>query len=104
MADSDQENEGRTFSDIPYRWSGSATDDEIHQVYEHLKRERFWITETYDSGKNHAGKNPGLTLRMPEGRFANVELDGYVFMVFAILDSVSVNRFTKEEWESLPKA
>jgi hypothetical protein len=91
--------EDRTFPDIPYEWSGNVTDEEIHQVYEHLKRERFFVTEAYDGHKNHAGNNPGLVLKYPESRFANVRMNGYVYFVFSILETVVVTRYTEEAWE-----
>ena len=65
MAAESQNNEDRTFPDIPYKWSGKVTDEEIHQVYEHLKRERFWISEAHNSRKKPRGQGAGVRAEIP---------------------------------------
>ena len=85
------------FPDIPYEWTGELTDAEFHAVFEHFRRERFFIGEAYDAKKNHE-RGPGLALRMPEIKFTSARIGDYYYMVMHVMDSVYAWQFTPEQW------
>ncbi|WP_449246277.1 hypothetical protein [Desulfarculus baarsii] len=85
------------FPDIPYEWTGGLTDEEFHTVFEHFRRERFFVGEAYDATKNHE-RGPGITLRTPEIKLSSAEIGDHFFLIMHVLKSAYVWKFTHKEW------